>query len=365
MQSACLDKGKISLAVGLMSGTSLDGIDAALLVTDGETFVKTRDFLSFPYPASFRKKLRSVLGGKGPIPEVECQLTELHTKVVKLLLKQAGVSNKNVRVIGFHGHTISHQPQLKKTWQIGDGSLLARQTGIDVIFDFRSNDIAQGGQGAPLVPLFHKELAKNLEHPLAILNVGGVANVTWIGAEMDNPIAFDTGPGCALLDDWIWQATQIESDIDGSFSGSGKIILRVVKNYMASSYFERTPPKSLDRDEFDLFPLDGISTNDGAATLVEFTCEAIVRSLTFMPKRPKNWLVSGGGRHNPFLMKRLTEKLDVSVAPVESVGWDGDALEAQAFAYLAVRSLKGLPLTLPSTTGVKLPTQGGKLFKCI
>ena len=365
MQSTCLSKGKILLAVGLMSGTSLDGIDAALLATDGETFVKAKDFISFPYSALFRRKLRSVLGGKGPIPEIERQITELHTKAVKLLLKKSGVSNKKVRVVGFHGHTISHQPQLKKTWQIGDGSLLARQTGIDVIFDFRSNDVARGGQGAPLVPLFHKELAKNLEHPVAILNIGGVANVTWIGAKPYNPIAFDTGPGCALLDDWIWEATRIESDLDGRFSKSGKINLRVVKNYMASKYFERTPPKTLDRDEFNLGPLYGIPTNDGAATLVEFTCDAIICSLKFMPKPPKKWLVSGGGRHNSFLMKRLAEKLDVPVAPVESVGWDGDALEAQAFAYLAIRSLKGLPLTLPSTTGVKLPTQGGRLCKCV
>ena len=157
---------------------------------------------------------------------------------MKLLLKKSGVSNKKVRVVGFHGHTISHQPQLKKTWQIGDGSLLARQTGIDVIFDFRSNDVARGGQGAPLVPLFHKELAKNLEHPVAILNIGGVANVTWIDTQPDNLIAFDTGPGCALLNDWIWQATRIESDIDGSFSGRGKINPLIVKKFMASKYFE-------------------------------------------------------------------------------------------------------------------------------
>jgi anhydro-N-acetylmuramic acid kinase len=277
-----------------------------------------------------------------------------------------------VDVVGFHGHTISHRPWAGSTIQIGDGALLARLTGIDVVNDFRTADVKAGGQGAPLVPVFHAALSAAQAHPLAVLNIGGVANVTWIGGSFDpaepapaegSILAFDTGPGNALLDDWVWKRTGEHWDADGRLALAGRADDAAAEAILADAYFGREPPKSLDRDHFDASPVARLSPEDGAATLVAVTARSAALASRFFPQPAKRWLVCGGGRRNPAIMRALAAAIDVPVDPVETVGWDGDALEAQAFAYLALRSLDGLPLSFPRTTGVPRPLTGGTLMR--
>jgi len=343
---------RLRRVIGLMSGTSLDGIDAALLVTDGREQVQAGASLTVPYDPAFRQKLRGVLGGRGDVAAVEQSLTELHAQAVRAL--DAG----EVDLIGFHGHTILHRPP--RTWQIGDGALLARLTGIDVVNDFRSADVAAGGEGAPLVPLYHRALAHRLERPLVVLNIGGVANLTWIGDGPEEILAFDTGPGNALIDDWMLAETGQTHDANGALARTGRVDTARVQSFLADPYFARKPPKSLDRDDFTRYRPVGLSAADGAATLTAMTAAAIAAAAAHFPAPARRWLVTGGGRHNSTLLTMLTQRLNGVVAPVESVGWQGDALEAQAFAYLAARAVEGLPLSLPSTTGAKIPTKGGR-----
>ncbi len=354
-------------AIGLMSGTSLDGIDVAMIETDGRERVIAGPVLTIPYPDRFRERLRSVLGGIGPVDEVEAELTRLHAEAVEqFFARHPGVI---ADIIGFHGHTILHRPAERRTWQLGDGAALARRLGIDVVADFRSADVAAGGEGAPLAPLYHAALAAALAKPVAILNLGGVGNVTWIGGGIGGGtgsggdiLAFDTGPGNALIDDWVRRHTGAAADIDGALARAGRASEAHVKRFLQHAFFARKPPKSLDRDDFrDAMP-EGLSLEDGAATLTEMTAAAVAAARRHLPAPAREWLVCGGGRHNPALMTALARSLDAPVRPVEAVGWNGDALEAQAFAYLAVRSAIGLPLSLPSTTGVSRPTTGGRLF---
>lgn len=349
-------------ALGLMSGTSLDGIDAALIRTDGEAVVDTGPAITVPYEASLRNRLRGILGGRGPVAAVARELTVAHARAVEAFLEEAKLPPSRVDVIGFHGHTILHRPRAGRTWQIGDGDLLARLTGIDVIDDFRSSDVAGGGEGAPLAPLYHAALSRGFEGPLAVLNIGGVANVTWIGARGEL-VAFDTGPGNALIDDWVGAQAGRAYDEDGALARAGHVDRDVLAVLLDDPYFDRPPPKSLDRDDFDLAPLAGLSSAAGAATLTVFTAAAVALAERHFPAPVRRWLVTGGGRRNPALMAALDEALGEQVAPAEAVGWDGGALEAQAFAYLAVRALKRLPLTLPATTGVSRPMPGGRLHK--
>ncbi|WP_431855178.1 anhydro-N-acetylmuramic acid kinase [Azospirillum sp.] len=346
--------------VGLMSGTSMDGIDAALVRTDGVDRVEPLAFRFTPYGDGFRARLRACLGGKGDVADVERDLTEAHAAAVKDLLAQAGVSAADVDLIGFHGHTILHAPHERRTWQIGNGALLAQRTGITVVHDFRTADVGAGGQGAPLAPLFHRALASGLPKPLAVLNLGGVGNVTWIGDGEDDVIACDTGPANALVDDWVLAKTGRRYDEGGQLARSGAVHALALTELLDNPYFDRPAPKSLDRDAFDPAPVRDLSPEDGAATLTAFTAFAVERVLPHLPAPPKRWLVTGGGRHNATLMEMLRDRLRAPVDPVESVGWDGDALEAQAFAYLAVRSRLGLPLSLPTTTGVPVPVTGGR-----
>ncbi len=231
-----------------------------------------------------------------------------------------------------------------------------------MVADFRSADVAAGGEGAPLAPLYHAALAASLPKPIAILNLGGVGNVTWIG-EAGEILAFDTGPGNALIDDWVRRHTGAAADVDGALARAGRASAAHVARFLQHPYFTRLPPKSLDRDDFpDALP-DGLSLEDGAATLTEMTAAAVATGCRHFPVPAREWLVCGGGRHNPALMAALARRLGMPVRPVEAVGWNGDALEAQAFAYLAVRSAAGLPLSLPSTTGVPRPMPGGRLFR--
>jgi anhydro-N-acetylmuramic acid kinase len=348
-------------ALGLMSGTSLDGIDVAAIGTDGIGRVVPRPAQTTAYPATFRERLRGVLGGIGEVAAVEQELTRLHADAVRRF--RDAHPEIAVELIGFHGHTILHRPAERRTWQIGDGALLARLTGCDVVADFRSADVAAGGEGAPLAPLYHAALAAGLEKPLAVLNIGGVANVTWIGPGPDEILAFDTGPGNALIDDWARRHTGQAADIDGALARTGRISAAHVERVLAAPFFARHPPKSLDRDEFQAFVPDHLDAADGAATLTEITAAAVAAARQHFPASVKQWLVCGGGRHNPVLMEALARRLEAPVQPVEALGWDGDALEGQAFAYLAVRSVLGLPLSLPTTTGAPEPICGGKSFR--
>jgi anhydro-N-acetylmuramic acid kinase len=346
--------------IGLMSGTSLDGIDAAFVETDGRAQVQRGPSLTVPYDDAFRARLRGVLGGKGDVAALERELTEAHAAAVAALVARHRLADLDL--IGFHGHTILHRPEQGRTWQIGDGARLAALAGCDVVADFRSADVASGGEGAPFVPLYHRALSGALERPLAVLNVGGVANVTWIGAGEDEILAFDTGPGNALIDDWMLRHAGRALDQDGAAAARGQVRDAAVQRFLADKYFARRPPKSLDRDDFA--PLgSALSLEDGAATLTAMTAAAVAVAARHFPAPARRWVVTGGGRRNPTLMAMLAARLGVPVAPVEDVGWDGDALEAQAFAYLAVRSVEGLPLSLPSTTGAKAPTQGGRLYR--
>jgi anhydro-N-acetylmuramic acid kinase len=347
-------------AIGLMSGTSLDGIDVAIVATDGRQRAEPGPALTVPYSPTLRERLRGVLGGSGPVAEVERALTEAHAAAVGRFVAAHGVA---AEVIGFHGHTVLHRPAERRTWQIGDGALLASLTGIDVVCDFRSADVAAGGEGAPLVPLFHAALAAALDKPLAVLNIGGVANVTWLGAEDGAILAFDTGPGNAPIDDWALRHLGQPVDRDGALARAGRVDAARLAAFLAHPFFDRRPPKSLDRDDFSAFGDAGLGAADGAATLTAMTAAAIARAAAHFPAPVGRWLVTGGGRHNPALMAELARRLGAPVAPVEAAGWDGDALEAQAFAYLAVRALEGLPLSLPSTTGVARPMTGGRLFR--
>jgi anhydro-N-acetylmuramic acid kinase len=344
-----------------MSGTSLDGIDVAWLETDGGDRVATGPALTIPYPDAFRERLRAVLGGVGPVAAVEPKLTRLHAEAVAEF--RTRYPERRFTLVGFHGHTILHRPAERRTWQIGDGGLLAKLVNCDVVGDFRSADVAAGGEGAPLAPLFHRALAAALPKPLAVLNIGGVANVTWIGAGDDDILAFDTGPGNAPIDDWVKRHTGAAADIDGALAAAGQASEAHVARFLEDAFFARRPPKSLDRDDFSrAYALD-LGTTDGAATLTEMTAAAVAAAQGHFPVSARKWLVCGGGRHNPALMAALARRLDAPGRPVETVGWQGDALEAQAFAYLAVRSVLGLPLSLPSTTGVPRLTCGGRLFR--
>ena len=347
-----------------MSGTSLDGIDVAALATDGRRHVAAGPALTVPYPDAFRERLRAVLGGSGPMAEiaaVEAELTGLHAEAVARFRQRH--PQVAIDLVGFHGHTILHRPADGRTWQIGDGALLARLTGTDVVADFRAADVAAGGEGAPLAPLYHAARAADMAKPVAILNLGGVGNVTWIGDRDDDILAFDTGPGNALIDDWVRRHTGKAADIDGALARAGEASAAHVARFLEHPYFARRPPKSLDRDDFRGAMPEGLSPADGAATLTEISAAAVAAASRYFPAAPREWLVCGGGRHNPALMAALARRLAMSPRPVEAAGWDGDALEAEAFAYLAVRSVIGLPLSLPSTTGAPRPIRGGRLFR--
>src|ERR1700720_715421 len=262
-------------ALGLMSGTSLDGIDVAAIATDGRRRVIPGPALTVPYPAGFRERLRSVLGGIGlptEIEAVEAELTRLHAAAIAQFRAQH--PDVAVELVGFHGHTILHRPAERRTWQIGDGALLARLAGVDVVADFRSADVAAGGEGAPLAPLYHAALAGKLPKPVAVLNVGGVANVTWIGGP-EEILALDTGPGNALIDDWVRRHTGAAADLDGALARAGAVSAAHVENFLASSYFGRPPPKSLDRDDFRGAMPTGLSLEDGAVTLTAMTAAGV------------------------------------------------------------------------------------------
>ncbi|WP_438503675.1 anhydro-N-acetylmuramic acid kinase [Desertibaculum subflavum] len=347
-------------AIGLMSGTSMDGVDAALIATDGYRVAEFGPWTTLPYDDAFRDRLRGTLGGTGPVAAVERELTERHAEAVERLLAEHRIDRASIDLIGFHGQTILHRPEQRRTWQIGDGARLAARLRLPVVNDFRSADVAAGGQGAPLAPVYHAALAADLPKPVAVLNLGGVGNVTWIG-EGDALLAFDTGPANAPIDDWVRRQTGAARDDGGALAQAGRIDAARVQAVLAKPYFAAPPPKSLDRDDFTWRMADGLSAADGAATLAAIVAATVAASRPHLPAPPRRWLVTGGGRHNVALMEALRSALAVAVDPVEAVGWRGDALEAEAFAFMAVRHRLGLPISFPGTTGVPAPMTGGRM----
>ena len=285
-------------------------------------------------------------------------IVRTHSFAVHKLLAEARVAARDIDVVGFHGQTVAHRPDRGWTWQIGDGAALAAATGITVVSDLRCADVAAGGQGAPLLPVYHAALAATLERPLAVLNLGGVANITWIGAD-GALVAFDTGPANGLIDHWMEATSGARFDRDGALAASGRVDEAVLAAMLDHPFFDAAPPKSLDRSDFTIQPVRGLSPADGAATLTAFTAETVADALRHLPERPRRLLVVGGGRHNPTLLRMIGERTGLPVESGEALGWDGDAVEAQGFGYMAVRTLRGLPISFPGTTGAPRPMSGG------
>jgi len=360
--------------IGTMSGTSLDGVDVALIETDGEAITRFGPIGYRAYPNEERILLQRALQAAAllsdrnarpdALKQAESLVTGAHGLAIEAFLRTNNIPRESIDLVGFHGQTVLHRPEARVTIQLGDGPALARQIRIPVVYDFRAADVAAGGEGAPFVPVFHRALARQLEepHPVAVLNIGGVANVTYIDGNAD-PIAFDTGPGNAPIDDIVFTRTGKRFDRDGILASQGRPRWEIVEVALSDPYFSRPPPKSLDRARFARFPVDSLSLEDACATVTAIVAGSIGRALQHLPRMPATWIVAGGGARNRNLMKLLRSKLHAQVLVAEAVGWSADALEAQAFGFLAVRSVKGLPLTYPTTTGVKIPMTGGVLAK--
>ena len=357
-------------AIGLMSGTSMDGVDLALIKTNGESAIDFCGAGFFPYQDEDRALLRAAIAAAAPVKErdarpgalaqAEAMVTERHIEAVRGFLIAQGADSRKIDVVGFHGQTVLHRPERRLTIQIGDGEALAETLGIDVVYDFRAADVCRGGQGAPLVPVFHAALAAaaGFEEPIAVINIGGVANVSYI-APCSEPIACDAGPGNGLIDDLMLLRVGVAMDRDGATAAKGKTDAKLLRALLTHPYFVLPPPKSLDRNDFEAGLVAPLSTEDAARTLTAFTAAAIARALDHMPTTPALAVICGGGARNPTLMGELTARLPCRVAAADAFGWSIDAMEAQAFAYMAVRRQKNLPITFPLTTGVDAPCPGG------
>ncbi|MDA5193554.1 anhydro-N-acetylmuramic acid kinase [Govanella unica] len=373
---------KVFTAIGLMSGTSMDGIDVALLETDGEHITRLGPAETYAYDDATRERIRDAVRLAASLPpsfkipdaldDAGRLMADRHAAAVLKFLVTNGIDRHQVDVIGFHGQTLRHAPELGLTWQVGDAQRLADLTGIRVVADFRRADVAAGGEGAPLAPLYHAALLRSAEGlgqrrpavwPVAVLNLGGVGNVTWV-EKPENPeiLAFDTGPGNALIDDWVLAGSGARCDLGGELAAAGRVDDSLLAEWMRHPYFSQNAPKSLDRDAFAQCRPEGATLEDGAATLTAFTAASVAEASRQFPQAAAEWIVCGGGRHNPALMQALRERLGVTVKPVDVYGWRGDSLEAEAFGFLAVRALYGMPLSLPSTTRVKTPQPGGRIF---
>ena len=351
-------------AIGVISGTSMDGIDVALIRSDGEALVEPGPGATFAYPDDVRAALREVVANparaRDPLDDLERAVTDAHVQAVQAFLATYSIDPASVALVGMHGQTILHRPRERFTRQLCDGGRAASLLGIDVVADFRSADVAAGGEGAPLAPLYHAAICARLPRPLMVLNWGGVGNVTYLGAE-GQIVAFDTGPASALIDDFVSRRCGLSYDEDGALAASGRVDRETVERLMSDPYFNLSAPKSLDRNHFHAIAeaVDALGDADGAATLTAFTVEATAAALRHVRPAPSRWLVCGGGRRNLALMRSLATRLGVPVDPIESIRYDGDVIEAQCFAYLALRSRRGSPISLPKTTGVPLPLSGG------
>jgi anhydro-N-acetylmuramic acid kinase len=367
--------GKVRTAIGLMSGTSMDGIDVALLRTDGESVVERGPSLYVPYDDALRGRWKKALGTArtivdrrqrpGDLAQAERVLTLCHAAAVKSFLGRNDLLPRDVDVIGFHGQTVLHRPDDGLTVQIGDGPLLAEETGIDVVYDMRANDMVHGGQGAPLIPVYHAALSAivpgEFTAPVVFVNIGGISNLTYVGQD-GQLTAFDSGPGNMLIDQWIEAHTGHAYDRNGETASRGRVVPSLVNRYLDSPFFSTNLRRSLDRSDF-LPPVKGeVALEDGARTLAHVTAASILKLTGYLPQRPKTYVVCGGGRLNPVIMDEfsaLAAKDGARVIAAETAGFDGGSMEAEAWAYLAVRSLDGLPLTFPGTTGTRLAVSGG------
>ena len=358
----------------------MDGIDVAMIETDGEAISHFGPSDLHFYQDGESKLLREAVEAAralddrnsrpGLIAEAERMVTVLHGSAVKNFLDANDIDGKTIDAVGFHGQTLLHRPERKLTLQIGDGPALARALGIAVVYDFRAADVAAGGHGAPLVPIFHRALARMIDrpHPIAILNVGGVANVTFIDG-VPELYACDTGPGNALIDDFMRERTGVGLDPAGVNAAQGQVDDDAVARVLKHSFFAQKPPKSLDRNDFRAWvaaeaQLADKSVVDGVATLTAITAASVATIVALLPSPPLSWIVAGGGAQNVTLMRMLEQRLaPAKVETASTTGWNADAVEAQAFAYMAVWRLAGLPITFPTTTGVAKPMQGGVLVK--
>ncbi len=355
--------------LGTMSGTSMDGVDAAVLVTDGERILRFGASAYRPYGEDERAALRAALGrwpGEAGVDAAAAMVERAHLEVMGGLIE-------GVTLVGFHGQTLAHDPDGARTHQAGSGDALARALGVPVVWDFRTADVALGGQGAPLAPFYHFALARHIggDAPVVFLNLGGVGNLTWVdpaAARPEDPgalLAFDTGPGCAPLDDLLRARRGQPRDEGGALAAAGTPDLEVVRAMLAGRYFLKLPPKSLDRDGLgDLVgAVAHLDDADAAATLAACAAAAVGEAVSLCPRPPARMLVAGGGRHNRALMAMIAAAVDCPVAPVEDAGLDGDMLEAQAFGFLAVRVARGLPTSCPGTTGVAAAVGGGQISR--
>lgn len=364
------ENGQGMRAIGLMSGTSMDGVDVALIETDGEHIDTLGPSSVYDYSSDEQTRLRQVVADAGSLTdrqsrpaklaEAEKRITQIHCEAVEAFLQDHDIRRETVDIVGFHGQTVLHRPEDALTVQLGDGALMAESLGIDVAYDFRAADMEAGGQGAPLVPVYHQALAGLVDLPLpaVIINLGGVANVSFIG-EDGSLLAFDTGPGNAMIDDWVYKYSGKRRDENGILAANGRTDPRRLETLLGDPYFLRRPPKSLDRNAFPLSVLEGLSLADGAATLTAFTVASLICGLAHLPAAPQVFVLSGGGTRNATLVANIRKLVPGRVEIAEDVGWNADAIEAQAFAFMAVRAIKGLPITYPGTTGVTAPTPGG------
>jgi anhydro-N-acetylmuramic acid kinase len=355
-------------ALGTMSGTSLDGVDAAMVLTDGVEILEFGPHAYRPYTAAEASTIRAGFGQWPGDPGVEAAAEVVETAHAEVLARFSGAG-----VVGFHGQTLAHDPARRGTHQAGNGVLLAEVLGLPVVWDFRSNDVAMGGQGAPLAPFFHFACARLAgdSMPMAFLNLGGVGNFTWVDPRQPAPqshgalMAFDTGPANAPLNDLMLARRGVALDRGGVLAASGQVDISIVKGFLRHPHFYKMPPKSLDRNAFPalLQSVGGLTDADAAATLTACIAASVARGVEHFPTPAARILVTGGGRLNPTLMEALASRLQAEVQPVEAAGLNGDMLEAQAFAYLAVRVLRGLPTSAPMTTGVRAPVGGGRISR--
>ena len=364
-------------AVGLMTGTVLDGsIDVALLQTDGERIAAFGPARLAPYGEGVRELLAETLAQarrwsfEGPEPEIfraaEERLTRAQAEAVRALVEEEGPGRAGLGVVGFHGQTVLHRgpkPGVPgRTRQLGDGALMSEILGAKVVWDFRSADVAAGGQGAPLAPAYHAALLESAGcgPETAVLNLGGVANLTWRGPD-GRLVAFDTGPASAPINDFVRAHGLGEMDRDGALAFQGRVDEARLAALLEHPYLQARPPKSLDRFDFPAAMAAGLGPEDGAALLTAFTAAAVGRGLDLLPQRPRRLIVCGGGRRNPAIMAALRLRAGVEPLPAEALGWRGDKIEAECFAFLAVRAMRGLPISFPETTGAPHPLTGGRI----
>ncbi len=359
-----LDKGPV-WALGAMSGTSLDGVDAAMVLSDGVRILEFGESRYRPYSPAERAVLRAALGKWDDVAQAAEVVENAHAELLS--------GFDGAELIGFHGQTLVHEPRGRGTLQVGNGALLAEVLGCPVVWDFRSADVEMGGQGAPLAPFFHFVCAKwiGARAPIVFLNLGGIGNLTWVDPRKEHPeddgalLAFDTGPANAPLDDLMQARRGLAFDENGALAAQGRVGDGIVERFLQGAYFHRMPPKSLDRGDFaDLLDeVADLSDADAAATLCAVAAVSVVKGAEHFATPPAQVLVSGGGRKNPVVMAMLQAGLETPVQPVEAVGLDGDMLEAQAFAHLAVRVARGMATSCPATTGVGAAIGGGRISR--